>query len=134
MLGYNHYACTPPQQWPGPNISVRVQAAIEILGERKEKLDKMLENLAGVRSDEIEAAATVFAAWNDFLIDGHHPTDDEIIREALENWHPEKKLKRLFNRLTLKATWRRISAASLQAITSYLPRRAATPAGMLPSQ
>jgi type I restriction enzyme, S subunit len=87
----------------GPNISERVQAAIEILGERREKLDKLLEDLAGVKSDEIEAAATLFAAWNDFLIEGHKPSDDEIIREALENWHPDKKLKRLFNRLMLKA-------------------------------
>jgi type I restriction enzyme, S subunit len=88
---------------PGPDISERVQAAIEILGERKQKLDKLLEDLAGVKSDQIEAAATLFAAWNDFLIDGHQPTDDEIIREALENWHPDKKLKRLFNPLMLKA-------------------------------
>jgi type I restriction enzyme, S subunit len=89
---------------PGPNISERIQAAIEILGERKEKLDKLLKDLAGVKSDEIEVAATLFAAWNDFLIDGHQPTDEEIIREALENWHPDKKLKRLFNPIMLK-TW-----------------------------
>ena len=86
----------------GPNISERVQAAIEILGDRKEKLDKLLELLAGVASNQIEAAATLFAVWNDFLIDGHHPTDNEIIREALENWHPKKRDKLLFTPLMLK--------------------------------
>ncbi|HKQ03733.1 MAG TPA: restriction endonuclease subunit S [Blastocatellia bacterium] len=89
---------------PGPNIAERVQAAIEILGDRKDKLDKLLEDLAGVPSDQIEAAATLFAVWNDFLIDGHQPTDKEIIREALENWHPDKRLKRLFNPILLKAS------------------------------
>jgi superfamily II DNA or RNA helicase len=87
---------------PGPNISERVQAAIEILADRKEKLDKLLELLAGVASNQIEAAATLFAVWNDFLIEGHQPTDNEIIREALENWHPEKRLKLFFNLPTLK--------------------------------
>jgi type I restriction enzyme S subunit len=88
---------------PGPNIAERVQAAIEILGERKEKLDKLLEDMAGVPSDQVEAGATLFAVWNDFLIDGHKPTDNEIIQEALENWHPDKKLKKLFNPVLLRA-------------------------------
>jgi type I restriction enzyme S subunit len=41
--------------------------------------------------EEAEIIATLFAAWNDFLIDGHSPNDDEIVREVRENWHEEKR-------------------------------------------
>ena len=38
-----------------------------------------------------ELLATTFAAWNDFLIDGRQPTDDQIITEIRDNWHEAKQ-------------------------------------------
>lgn len=43
------------------------------------------------RVGEIERFATLFAAWNDFIIDGiPAPSDDQIIDEVLTNWEPTK--------------------------------------------
>lgn len=43
-------------------------------------------------TDDVEKAATLFAAWNDFIIDGvSSPTDGEIIAEARNNWTENKK-------------------------------------------
>jgi hypothetical protein len=39
---------------------------------------------------QAEIVATVFAAWNNLLLDGKKPTDDEIVCEARDNWHPDK--------------------------------------------
>lgn len=43
-------------------------------------------------TDDVEKVATLFAAWNDFIIDGvSSPTDGEIIAEARNNWTENKK-------------------------------------------
>jgi type I restriction enzyme S subunit len=39
---------------------------------------------------EAEVFATIYAAWNNLLIEGKAPTDDEIIRAAREEWHSSK--------------------------------------------
>jgi type I restriction enzyme S subunit len=39
---------------------------------------------------QCEIAATLYAAWNDLLIAGKTPSDDDIITEARDNWHPSK--------------------------------------------
>jgi hypothetical protein len=39
---------------------------------------------------DVEISATLYAAWNDFLIDGAEPTDAQIIDEVLERWHEKK--------------------------------------------
>jgi len=39
---------------------------------------------------QAEIVATVFAAWNNLLLDGKQPTDEQIVYESRENWHPEK--------------------------------------------
>lgn len=56
-----------------------------------------LKNLVGLFVDVdtrfTEAVTTLYAAWNDALIDGRKPTTKEIIDEVLNDWHPEKKEK-----------------------------------------
>lgn len=42
-------------------------------------------------SEECEIFATLFAAWNDFIIHGEEVTDEKIINEVLYNWHEEKQ-------------------------------------------
>jgi type I restriction enzyme S subunit len=53
-------------------------------------MDRLLSLFANKSTEEAEIIATLFAAWNDSLINGKSPNDDEIIREVRENWHPEK--------------------------------------------
>lgn len=43
------------------------------------------------RTSQIERIATIFAVWNDLILDGNlTPTDDEIIHETLTHWTPNK--------------------------------------------
>ena len=46
---------------------------------------------AKINTERAGLFATIFAAWNDLLIDGRDPSDDDIIREVRENWHEKKK-------------------------------------------
>lgn len=64
-----------------------------VLGDRMKRFNYLFKRLGRLNKKEIEAVATLYAAWNDFLIDGHLPGQDEIIREVLENWHEEKPKK-----------------------------------------
>ncbi|WP_313349147.1 restriction endonuclease subunit S [Paracoccus sp. (in: a-proteobacteria)] len=63
------------------------------LGDRMERFDYLSNQLGGLTKNGIEAVATLYAAWNDFLIDGRTPDRADIIGEVLENWHPEKSRK-----------------------------------------
>jgi len=57
---------------------------------QKDKFDRLIYALADKKTEEIEIIATLFAVWNDFLIDGIHPTDEQIISDVRENWHERK--------------------------------------------
>lgn len=58
---------------------------------------KRLKTLIGLFADLdtrfTEAVTTLYAVWNDSLIDGRQPTTNDIIDEVLNGWHPEKKQK-----------------------------------------
>ena len=56
----------------------------------KSQIDKLLEIIIPMDSRQAEVFATVHAAWNNLLLDGKQPTNDEIIYEARENWHDDK--------------------------------------------
>lgn len=53
-------------------------------------IDRVIDIFILMDAREAELFATVHAAWNNLLIDGETPTDDAIIREAREDWHPKK--------------------------------------------
>ena len=42
-------------------------------------------------ADQAEIIATLFAAWNDFLIDHKQFSDEELVDEVLNNWNDSKK-------------------------------------------
>lgn len=76
----------------GPNLSAKAQeASTRLSAAQRSEFDRLLELLAQKPTVEVEIIATLFAAWNDFLIDGRQPSDDEIVREVRENWHPSKQ-------------------------------------------
>jgi type I restriction enzyme, S subunit len=53
-------------------------------------IDRVIAVFLPMGMREAELFATVYAAWNNLLIDGEPDTDDAIIREAREDWHPKK--------------------------------------------
>jgi type I restriction enzyme, S subunit len=62
----------------------------EGLGERKRAVDQLLELMLPMTTQQAELCATAYAAWNNLLLDGKSPTDEEIVYEARENWHSAK--------------------------------------------
>jgi type I restriction enzyme S subunit len=56
------------------------------------KIERLIHFITPMkRTSQVERAATLFAVWNDLLIDGNTaPTDAEIIAEARTNWTPNK--------------------------------------------
>lgn len=57
---------------------------------QKTEFDRLIYALADKKTEEVEMIATLFAVWNDFLIDGVQPTDAQIISDVRENWHERK--------------------------------------------
>jgi len=75
---------------PKAALKEKAAEAVAILGKQKDEFDRLLGLFSDRSTEEAEIIATLFAAWNDFLIDGKSPTDDDIIREVRENWHSAK--------------------------------------------
>ncbi|MFY3861619.1 restriction endonuclease subunit S [Achromobacter xylosoxidans] len=66
------------------------KAEVLMTSGQKIEFDRLLYALADKKTEEVEIIATLFAVWNDFLIDGVRPTDAQIISEFRENWHERK--------------------------------------------
>ncbi|KQP23855.1 hypothetical protein ASF25_21480 [Methylobacterium sp. Leaf100] len=64
-----------------------------LLGARAAKFDKLIEDIGTIDTKGAEAVATLYAVWNDALIDGETPPDMEIVLAVLSEWHPEKAKK-----------------------------------------
>lgn len=60
------------------------------LGNRLEEVERLLQWMLPMNVQQAEIVATVYAAWNNLLLDGKNPTDEEIVLESRENWHPNK--------------------------------------------
>jgi len=58
-------------------------------GEQKAAIQSIIELLRPLDTERCEMIATAYAVWNDFIIDGHQPSDDEIVASILD-WHPRK--------------------------------------------
>src|SRR5690606_34308146 len=62
------------------------------IGTRLEEVEELLRLILPMTMRQSEILATVYAAWNNLLLSGKTPNDEEIVTEARENWH-ESKLK-----------------------------------------
>jgi type I restriction enzyme S subunit len=60
------------------------------LGERRQAVEDLLALMLPMDLHQAEIFATVHAAWNNLLLTGQEATDEAIVTEARENWHPEK--------------------------------------------
>jgi type I restriction enzyme S subunit len=60
------------------------------LGDRNQDLDKLLSLMTPMTTKQAEIFATVYAAWNNLLMDGEPITDERIVRAAREDWHSDK--------------------------------------------
>jgi len=56
----------------------------------RKELEKVVDLLIPMNSQEAEVFATVHAAWNNLILDGQEFDDKKIIHEARDNWHSDK--------------------------------------------
>jgi type I restriction enzyme S subunit len=63
---------------------------MKALGGRTEEVDALINLLLPLNSRQAEIVATLYAAWNNLLLQGQAPDDEAIVHEARENWHASK--------------------------------------------
>lgn len=63
---------------------------IEKLAPEVDELISLLKSMNVLKTSRIERIATLYAAWNDLLLDEVSPTDDQIIKEVMNNWTGNK--------------------------------------------
>lgn len=78
------YRCLPALSAPAAKAEALMSPG------QKTEFDRLIYVLADKKTEEVEMIATLFAVWNDFLIDGVQPTDTQIISDVRENWHERK--------------------------------------------
>lgn len=67
---------------------------LALVGEdRAQRFLALLSLLKGIGRDGVEAAATLYAVWNDLLAAGKAADDDAICNGVLNGWHPAKARK-----------------------------------------
>ena len=91
---------------PGPKLAEALPTAVRVMGNHKASVDALIELMRVLDTKSCEIVATLFAAWNDLLLSGKTPTDQDILREARDNWHP-KKLTIPVYRWTQALSWMR---------------------------
>jgi type I restriction enzyme S subunit len=74
----------------GTQAQKLIDKATNTLGNRFFEFNKLLELFVPMNTQQAEIVATVYAAWNNLLIQGQPTTDEAIVLEARENWHKNK--------------------------------------------
>ncbi|NNM70579.1 MAG: type I restriction endonuclease subunit S [Gallionella sp.] len=60
------------------------------LGDHAAAVDELMSLLLPLNTRQAEIVATLYAAWNNLLLHGGSPSDEEIVYEARESWHASK--------------------------------------------
>ncbi|MER8481452.1 restriction endonuclease subunit S [Mesorhizobium sp. M1322] len=72
------------------NHNKMLAAARSALKPIEGKVQRIADLILPLDSEQAEVLATVHAAWNNLILDGRNVTDNAILREAREDWHPDK--------------------------------------------
>ena len=75
---------------PGTALDTKANEALVVLGVQASEFDRLLTLFSEKTTEEVEIIATLFAAWNDLLLDANTPSDDDIVKVVREQWHPDK--------------------------------------------
>lgn len=88
----------------GPKIDEAVEFARMKFGDNADRVDWLLDQFARFDTERAELLATTFAVWNDHLIDGHVPSETEIVA-GVRGWHPGKAAKFSPDRIAKCIQW-----------------------------
>ena len=70
------------------NIIAKIQQSLT--EQQFKEVNALIETFLKFDMEQAEVVATVFAGWNNLLLAGKNPTDDEIVYESRENWSERK--------------------------------------------
>jgi len=73
------------------SLSAKLKIAEDYFGERINEVNIFLSLIKLLNTKQSEVVATLYGSWNDFLINGKEPTNDEIIQDIRNNWDIKKK-------------------------------------------
>lgn len=65
----------------------------KLFAKGKDKIQGAIKLMAPMSRDQIEIVATLYACWNDMLIAKRKVTEQDLIKEFRDKWHPEKSKK-----------------------------------------
>jgi hypothetical protein len=91
---------------PSSNLEKVNLFATKYLGEKTKDVAAIAHAFRDLTTEQSEIIATLYACWNDLLIQKRSPTDEEIVTEFLHHWHP-KKLRFSRGRLIKALAWMR---------------------------
>lgn len=74
------------------NVNAIIERTDRALTDRRGQVDRLLNLMLPMKTRQAEIVATVYAAWNNLLLDDTEVSDESIVQEARENWHPEKMI------------------------------------------
>lgn len=58
---------------------------------KQPEISRLVDALKDMKTSQLERIATLFAVWNDFILEGKlYPTDEMIINEVITNWTQNK--------------------------------------------
>lgn len=74
----------------GTQIQKLIDKTYLALDEKAEKLNNLIDMIVPMTTQQAEIFATVYAGWNNLLLDNKPFTDEDIVTESRENWHKQK--------------------------------------------
>lgn len=66
-------------------------AFVEVWGDQKDEIQRFIDLLRPLDTQASEVVATLYAAWNDFLLRNEAVDDAKLLTEVKTNWHEAKK-------------------------------------------
>ncbi|WP_434608309.1 restriction endonuclease subunit S [Pseudomonas sp. R1-7] len=60
------------------------------LAAERASIDQVIELMRGWDTDRCEMTVTLYAAWNDFILEGRPVTDEAIVDEVMHSWNDTK--------------------------------------------
>jgi hypothetical protein len=81
------------QYTTGSNLGKGSGEFSRLFGKSAEKVNEVIKLTAPMTMNQIEIVATLYACWNDFLIAKKRPSDQDLVKEFRDKWHPDKTKK-----------------------------------------
>jgi hypothetical protein len=90
----------------GENLNEALESARKVLGVNRASTNRLIDLFRKLDTDQCEIIATLYACWNDLLLECGVANDASIIQELLGAWH-EKKQRFSRQRLQRALDWMR---------------------------